>query len=233
MGRQTPAPACRSGSSLQTAALVCVQGYGLTETCAASFLALPRSVQSGTVGAPTAGLELRFEGSSELGCAAHAAHAAPQACARLACARLRLRPRSAASWAGQRTRLQALQRLSLSQSFDCLRVCAACAAPARQQLRQLQAGVLAHCVLVMLGVLAGTIRTGSPREGRSASGGPSSSPATTRTRRRPRRPLVRAWPTLCRAALCWAVACCDCERAHLQQAATGVCGMSARMQPAV
>ena len=46
-----------------------VQGYGLTETCAASFLALPRSTQSGTVGAPTAGLELRFEGSSELGCA--------------------------------------------------------------------------------------------------------------------------------------------------------------------
>jgi long-chain acyl-CoA synthetase len=43
------------------------QGYGLTETCGASFIALPRSGHSGTVGPPTASFELRFEGSEELG----------------------------------------------------------------------------------------------------------------------------------------------------------------------
>ncbi|BDA46672.1 Long chain acyl-CoA synthetase 3 [Coccomyxa sp. Obi] len=43
------------------------QGYGLTETCAASFIALPQQDNSGTVGPPTACVELRFEGSEELG----------------------------------------------------------------------------------------------------------------------------------------------------------------------
>lgn len=51
---------CRSSST-------CVQGYGLTETCGASFIALPRNGHSGTVGPPLASLELRFEGSEELG----------------------------------------------------------------------------------------------------------------------------------------------------------------------
>lgn len=44
-----------------------MQGYGLTETCAASFLALPRKGHSGTVGPPVPGTEFRLEGSSELG----------------------------------------------------------------------------------------------------------------------------------------------------------------------
>jgi long-chain acyl-CoA synthetase len=44
-----------------------LQGYGLTETCAASFLALPKPGHSGTVGPPVPGTELRLEGSSELG----------------------------------------------------------------------------------------------------------------------------------------------------------------------
>ncbi len=35
-----------------------LQGYGLTETCAASFVALPRQDNSGTVGPPTAGAPL-------------------------------------------------------------------------------------------------------------------------------------------------------------------------------
>lgn len=43
------------------------QGYGLTETCGASFIAQPRGGHSGTVGPPLASLELRFEGSEELG----------------------------------------------------------------------------------------------------------------------------------------------------------------------
>ncbi|KAK9812539.1 hypothetical protein WJX73_007361 [Symbiochloris irregularis] len=43
------------------------QGYGLTETCGASFVGLPRQAHSGTVGPPTTSLELRFEGNSELG----------------------------------------------------------------------------------------------------------------------------------------------------------------------
>ena len=38
-----------------------VQGYGLTETCGASFLALPSPGHGGTVGPPTGALELRFE----------------------------------------------------------------------------------------------------------------------------------------------------------------------------
>lgn len=45
-----------------------MQGYGLTETCAASFLALPIGGHSGTVGPPTAGIELVFEGVEEMGC---------------------------------------------------------------------------------------------------------------------------------------------------------------------
>ena len=45
----------------------CLQGYGLTETCGASFIAQPRGGHSGTVGPPLASLELRFEGSEELG----------------------------------------------------------------------------------------------------------------------------------------------------------------------
>ena len=43
------------------------QGYGLTETCAASFLAGPFPGHSGTVGPPVPGTEYRLEGSSELG----------------------------------------------------------------------------------------------------------------------------------------------------------------------
>ena len=39
------------------------QGYGLTETCAASFVALPRQDNSGTVGPPTAGLFTSFSPS--------------------------------------------------------------------------------------------------------------------------------------------------------------------------
>ena len=31
-----------------------MQGYGLTETCAASFISLPQQDNSGTVGPPTA-----------------------------------------------------------------------------------------------------------------------------------------------------------------------------------
>lgn len=44
-----------------------LQGYGLTETCAASFLAGPFPGHSGTVGPPVPGTEYRLEGSSELG----------------------------------------------------------------------------------------------------------------------------------------------------------------------
>ena len=44
-----------------------LQGYGLTETCAASFLAGPFPGHSGTVGPPVPGTEFRLEGSSELG----------------------------------------------------------------------------------------------------------------------------------------------------------------------
>ena len=50
-----------------TAAACLWQGYGLTETCGASFIALPRSGHSGTVGPPVASLEMRFEGQEELG----------------------------------------------------------------------------------------------------------------------------------------------------------------------
>lgn len=39
----------------------------MTETCGASFIAQPRGGHSGTVGPPLASLELRFEGSEELG----------------------------------------------------------------------------------------------------------------------------------------------------------------------
>lgn len=51
------------------AALCCpvFQGYGLSETCGGSFVALPRSSHAGTVGPPVAALELRFEGNTELG----------------------------------------------------------------------------------------------------------------------------------------------------------------------
>lgn len=49
------------------------QGYGLTETCAASFLAGPFPGHSGTVGPPVPGTEYRLEGSSELGYALAAA----------------------------------------------------------------------------------------------------------------------------------------------------------------
>lgn len=45
----------------------CMQGYGLSETCGGSFVALPRSSHAGTVGPPVAALELRFEGNTELG----------------------------------------------------------------------------------------------------------------------------------------------------------------------
>lgn len=39
-----------------------VQGYGLTETCGASFIADPyRAEQSRTVGPPVAGLDVRLE----------------------------------------------------------------------------------------------------------------------------------------------------------------------------
>ncbi|KAK9806148.1 hypothetical protein WJX72_003254 [[Myrmecia] bisecta] len=44
-----------------------LQGYGLTETCAASFLALPKPGHNGTVGPPVPGTEFRLEGSVELG----------------------------------------------------------------------------------------------------------------------------------------------------------------------
>ena len=53
--------------SHQSSSPVPVQGYGLTETCAASFLALPHGGMSGTVGPPVSSLELRLEGNSELG----------------------------------------------------------------------------------------------------------------------------------------------------------------------
>jgi len=39
----------------------------VAETCGASFIAQPRGGHSGTVGPPLASLELRFEGSEELG----------------------------------------------------------------------------------------------------------------------------------------------------------------------
>lgn len=54
-----PIPSCSLTNGLQ--------GYGLTETCGASFIAQPRGGHSGTVGPPLASLELRFEGSEELG----------------------------------------------------------------------------------------------------------------------------------------------------------------------
>jgi len=54
-------------SSSKSSALVIFQGYGLTETCAASFLAGPFPGHSGTVGPPVPGTEYRLEGSSELG----------------------------------------------------------------------------------------------------------------------------------------------------------------------
>ena len=46
----------------------CVQGYGLTETCAASFIANPFDFgQKGTVGPPLAHTELRLEPVPEMG----------------------------------------------------------------------------------------------------------------------------------------------------------------------
>ena len=44
-----------------------LQGYGLTETCGASFVAQPKNGHSGTVGPPLTSLELKLEGSEELG----------------------------------------------------------------------------------------------------------------------------------------------------------------------
>eukprot|EP00208_Stichococcus_sp_RCC1054_P000779 CAMPEP_0206135542 /NCGR_PEP_ID=MMETSP1473-20131121/813_1 /ASSEMBLY_ACC=CAM_ASM_001109 /TAXON_ID=1461547 /ORGANISM="Stichococcus sp, Strain RCC1054" /LENGTH=674 /DNA_ID=CAMNT_0053527461 /DNA_START=39 /DNA_END=2063 /DNA_ORIENTATION=- len=50
-----------------------VQGYGLTETCAASFIAIPdQANQSGTVGPPMPCLGLRLESCPELNYDAHA-----------------------------------------------------------------------------------------------------------------------------------------------------------------
>ena len=46
----------------------CPQGYGLTETCAASFIADPFDrAQSGSVGAPMSSVELRLEAVPEMG----------------------------------------------------------------------------------------------------------------------------------------------------------------------
>ncbi|KAK9821083.1 hypothetical protein WJX74_009888 [Apatococcus lobatus] len=42
------------------------QGYGLTETCGASWVALPKPGNSGTVGPPLACLEFRFQAAKEL-----------------------------------------------------------------------------------------------------------------------------------------------------------------------
>ncbi|KAK9806319.1 hypothetical protein WJX72_010249 [[Myrmecia] bisecta] len=43
-----------------------LQGYGLTESCGASFLALPIHTMVGTVGPPTPGTELRLQGVEEM-----------------------------------------------------------------------------------------------------------------------------------------------------------------------
>ncbi len=49
------------------AALLSHQGYGLTETCAASFIMLPnRPAMAYTVGPPLAATEFRFESVPEL-----------------------------------------------------------------------------------------------------------------------------------------------------------------------
>ena len=46
-----------------------VQGYGLTETCAASFIAVPgESTNAGTVGPPLPSVGLRLEAVPEMGC---------------------------------------------------------------------------------------------------------------------------------------------------------------------
>ena len=44
-----------------------LQGYGLTETCGASWVALPKPGNSGTVGPPLACLEFRFQAAKEMG----------------------------------------------------------------------------------------------------------------------------------------------------------------------
>ena len=44
-----------------------MQGYGLTESCAASFLALPRKGHAGTVGPPVPGTEFCLKGDEEMG----------------------------------------------------------------------------------------------------------------------------------------------------------------------
>ncbi|KAK9837730.1 hypothetical protein WJX74_003888 [Apatococcus lobatus] len=44
-----------------------LQGYGLTESCAASFLALPRKGHAGTVGPPVPGTEFCLKGDEEMG----------------------------------------------------------------------------------------------------------------------------------------------------------------------
>ena len=59
----TAALRARESSALLTQ-LGCLQGYGLTETCAASFVALPRQDNSGTVGPPTAGVPQSFHNFS-------------------------------------------------------------------------------------------------------------------------------------------------------------------------
>ncbi|KMT11922.1 hypothetical protein BVRB_5g098860 [Beta vulgaris subsp. vulgaris] len=50
-----------------------LQGYGLTETCAGSFVSLPNEVQMiGTVGPPVANIDVRLESVPEMGYDAHA-----------------------------------------------------------------------------------------------------------------------------------------------------------------
>ena len=46
-----------------------VQGYGLTETCAASFIAVPgQAASAGTVGPPLPSVGLRLEAVPDMGC---------------------------------------------------------------------------------------------------------------------------------------------------------------------
>jgi long-subunit acyl-CoA synthetase (AMP-forming) len=49
-------------TTLSNDTLTCVQAYGLTETCGASFIANPNDpLQAHTVGAPVAGLQVRLD----------------------------------------------------------------------------------------------------------------------------------------------------------------------------
>ena len=134
--------------------VLCVQGYGLTETCAASFLALARQSNTGTVGPPTSRAPRR-----------DLAFWSPVLC--------KLTGGAVLAW-GVCSRPRSDDVREPISLLTCLRT-------RRQRW---------SCALRAPRSWA-TTRSARRRGARSACAGRSCSAATTRTRRRPRRPLVR------------------------------------------